>query len=83
MLRELQDRRRALVVRSAFQRLRISAQLAPTARRLAAADRVVATLRAHPVAAGIALTGLALIGPRRLFRWAMRIAPIYSLLVRI
>jgi hypothetical protein len=82
MSRALEDRRRALVLRSTLQRLRISVQAAPAARRLAAVDRVVTTLRAHPVAAGIALTGLALIGPRTLFRWAMRVAPAYSLLVR-
>jgi hypothetical protein len=82
MRRALQNRREALVLRSTLQRLRISVQMAPAARRLAAADRVVATLRAHPVAAGVALTGLALIGPRALFRWAMRVAPIYSLLPR-
>jgi hypothetical protein len=80
--RELQRRREALVIRSSFQRLRISVQVGPAARRLAAVDRVVAVQRAHPVAMGVALTGLALIGPRALFRWAVRIAPIYSLLVR-
>jgi hypothetical protein len=83
MRSELQDRREALVLRSTLQRLRISVQMAPAARRLAAVDRVLATLRAHPIAAGVALTGLALIGPRALFRWAMRVAPIYSLFGRI
>ena len=82
MRRALEDRRHALVLRSTLQRLRISVQMAPAARRLAAVDRVVATLRAHPVAAGVLLTGLALIGPRVLFRWAMRIAPVYSLFAR-
>ena len=82
MIRELKDRREALVARSAVQRARISAQLAPAARRLAAADRFAATLRAHPVIAVIAATGLALIGPRKLLRWAVRVAPIYSLLAR-
>jgi hypothetical protein len=83
MRSELQDRREALVLRSTLQRLRISVQMAPAARRLAAVDRVVATLRAHPLAAGVALSALALIGQRALFRWAMRIAPIYSLFARV
>lgn len=83
MIRALEIRRRALVVRSAIQRGRLSAQLVPAARRLAAADRVVAALRAHPVMAGIAVTGLALIGVRPLLRWAVRIAPLYALLGRL
>jgi hypothetical protein len=83
MMRELEHRRRALVIRSALERARISAQLQPTARGLAAVDRVVATLRAHPVATGVALSGLAIFGPRKLFRWAIRIAPFYSLFARI
>jgi hypothetical protein len=83
MSRALQQRRETLVLRSTLQRLRIAVQIAPAARRLAAVDRVVATLRAHPVAAGAVLAGLALIGPRMLFRWAMRVAPIYSLIARI
>ena len=76
MSRGLQDRRRALVIRSSLQRLRISVQLVPGVSRLAAVDRVVTTLRAHSVAAGVVVTGLALIGPR----WATRIASVYSLL---
>jgi hypothetical protein len=82
MMRELGERRRALILRSVVQRARLSIQMAPAARRLAAADRVVATLRTHPVATGLALTGLALLGPSKLFGWAIRIAPIYSLLAR-
>ena len=82
MGRALRHRREALVLRSTLQRLRISVQVAPAARRLAAVDRVVATMRAHPIVAGVGLTALALIGPRALFRWAMRVAPVYSLLLR-
>jgi hypothetical protein len=83
MIRDLARRREALVLRSGLQRAEIAAQLSPAARKLAAVDRVTATLRAHPVMAGVAATGLALIGPRRLLRWVMRVAPIYSLLSRI
>jgi hypothetical protein len=83
MSRALQDRREALVLRSTLLRLRMSLQMAPAARKLATVDRVVATLRSHPIAAGVALTGLALIGPSTLFRCALRIAPLYSLLARI
>jgi hypothetical protein len=78
MLREQTDRREALVLRSTVQRARLSALLAPAAQGLAAADRVAATLRAHPILAGIGVAGLLLIGPRRLVRWAIRGAPFYS-----
>ena len=83
MLRELQDRRETLVVRSALQRARISARLTPAARALAAADCVAATLRAHPMAAGIAAIGVVLVGPRKLLRWAVRAGALYSLLARL
>jgi hypothetical protein len=82
IIRTLQRRREALVLRSTAQRARLSARLAPAARKLAAADRLVAAVQAHPVIAGIAATGLALIGGRRLLRWALRIAPLYALLVK-
>jgi hypothetical protein len=80
IIRTLQRRREALVLRSTAQRARLSAGLAPVARKLAAADRFTAAVRAHPVMAGIAATGLALVGGRRLVRWALRIAPLYALL---
>jgi hypothetical protein len=80
IIRKLQRRREALVVRSTVRRARLSAQLAPVARKLAAADRLVAVVQAHPLMAAIAATGLALIGGRRLLRWALRIAPLYALL---
>jgi hypothetical protein len=78
MIRDLEDRREALVLRSTLQRAQLSARLAPAAHKLAVADRVAATVRAHPILAGIGLTGLLLIGPRRLVRWAVRGAPFYS-----
>jgi hypothetical protein len=82
IIRKLQRRRDALVLRSTAQRARLSAQIAPFARKLAAADRFTAAVQAHPVVAGIAATGLARIGVRRLLRWAVRIAPLYALLAK-
>jgi len=82
MMRELGHRRAALVARSSVQRACIAARLAPAARGLAAADRFAATLREHPVMTGMAASMLALIGPRTLLRWAMRLVPIYALLTR-
>jgi hypothetical protein len=76
----LPARRAALVARSAAQRAQILAQVAPVARKLAAADRVVAALRAHPLITAIAAACLALIGPGKVLRWALRVVPIYSFL---
>ncbi len=83
MILKLERRREALVLRSRLQRARLAVQLAPAARKLAVADRAIAALRAHPIIAGLAATGLALIGPRRLLRWGMRVVPLYSVLARL
>lgn len=82
-LARLERRRCALAARSAAQREEIVAALAPAARRLAAADRALQALRAHPLlAVSIAAAVLGFIGPRRLVFWAARALPIYSLLRR-
>jgi hypothetical protein len=80
ILHRLQARREALIARSSSQRASVSAQLAPAARKLAAADRVLAALEAHPFIAALAAAGLALIGPGKVLRWALRVVPIYAFL---
>ncbi len=82
LLRSLKARREALVVRSGLQRKEIGKALAPAQRMVAAGDRAVAALRAHPVIAAAAAAALALIGPGRWLRWALRAVPIYSFLRR-
>lgn len=82
-LGKLAQRRAALAALSATQREEIAAALAPAARRLAAVDRALQALRAHPLlAVAIATTLLGSIGPRRLLFWAVRALPFYSLLRR-
>jgi hypothetical protein len=83
MIRTLEGRREALVVRALIQRERLSAQWAPAARRLAATDRVVTALRTHPVMTGLAVAGVALMGPGALWRWVVRIGSLYALVARI
>ena len=78
----LAQRRAALVALSTAQRAEIGAALAPAARKLAAADRALETLRAHPLLAGIVAAALGFLGPRRLLFWAARALPIYSLMRR-
>lgn len=82
-LRRLQARREVLVARSTLQRARLGRLLQPAARGLAAADRVAATVRAHPVLTVVAATSVVLIGPRSLLRWAVRVAPVYAFLRRM
>ena len=75
-------RREALVQRSAAQRARIAAALAPAVRKLAAADRALEMLRSHPFVAAAIAVALGYLGPRRLIFWAARALPVYSLLRR-
>jgi hypothetical protein len=80
--RRLAERREALLALSAAQRARIALQLAPAMRVAGIADRVVSTVRAHPVAFALAA---GLIAPRRgrsLLGLLARALPLYSLLRR-
>ena len=81
-LRALTLRRGALVARSAEQRARISLQLAPVARVAGIADRVVSTVRAHPLPFALAAAFLVLRGRRSLLGVLARALPLYSLLRR-
>jgi len=81
-LRELDLRRMLLVERSGAERAALGTAAAPLVRRLAAVDRVVASVRAHPVLAAAAVGAVALLGPRRLLAWVARAAALYSLLAR-
>ena len=80
LLRTLTARRDLLVARCAQQRADIRAHLAPISSTVSAADRVLATVRANPLIAVGAAAVLALISPTRVWRWALRVLPIYSLL---
>lgn len=79
-LRELERRRLVLVERSAAQRAALAEAAAPITRRLALADRVVATMRAHPLLTGLAAGAIVFLGKQRLFAWAVRAVGLYSLL---
>jgi hypothetical protein len=82
-LRELEVRRMALVERSAAERAAIAAAVSPLARGVAAVDRIVGSVRAHPILA-IAAAGAVVLGRRgRLVDWVARGAAVYSLLRRI
>ena len=78
----LARRRVALVALSTAQREQIAAALRPAGRGLAAADRALEALRAHPFIAGAIAAALGFLGPRRMLFWAARALPFYSLLRR-
>jgi hypothetical protein len=78
----LARRREALVALSTAQRETVEAALAPAVRGLAAADRALGALRAHPFIAGAIAAALGFFGPRRVLFWAARALPFYSLLRR-
>jgi hypothetical protein len=81
-LAALAERRRALVAQCAWQRALLARQLAPAARVLGLADRLVAAVRAHRLlfVAGAAL--LALARRRPVLPALARLAPLYALLRR-
>jgi hypothetical protein len=81
-LRELEVRRMVLVERSAAERAAIAAAVSPLARGVAAIDRIVGSVRAHPILA-VAAAGAVALGRTRLLDWVARGAAIYSLLRRI
>ncbi len=80
--RRLAERREALLALSAAQRARIALQLAPAVRVAGIADRVVSTVRAHPVAFTLAAGLIALRRGRSLLGLLARALPLYSLLRR-
>lgn len=81
-LRTLAARREALLARSSAQRARIALQLAPLARVAGFADRIVSSVRAHPVAFTLAAGLIALRRGRSLLALLARALPLYSLLRR-
>ena len=80
--RRLAERREALLALSAAQRARIALQLAPAVRVAGIADRVVSSVRAHPVAFALAAGLIALRRGRSLLGLLARALPLYSLLRR-
>ena len=80
--RELQRRRIGLVARCSSQRAAIAAAAGPLAVKAAAADRVLTTVRVHPIIATLAAGALAGLVPRVLPPWLTRVWLLYSLVRR-
>ena len=75
----LARRREELMARSAAQRDRLIADGGALFSKAAVLDRVVSTVRRHPLATGIALSAVLLSGPRKLLDLAGRLVSLYLL----
>ena len=78
----LARRRERLVAHSTAQRAQLVASFEPIGRAAATLDRIVGPIRRHPVIATLAVTGVALLGSRKIFDLASRAVTIYMLLRR-
>ena len=79
-LRELQRRRIRLVSRCAEQRTAIAATAGPIVTKAAAADRVLAAVRTHPITLTLAASAVTGLLPRLLPPWVTRVLLVVSLL---
>jgi hypothetical protein len=82
-LHALELRRVALVHRCGQQRAALAVAASPFTSKLAMADRVGTSLRAHPVIAAFGAGALAWLGGRRLVRLALRALTVLSFARRL
>jgi hypothetical protein len=82
LTRALAKRRHTLTALSREQRAGLVAAAQPTARGLAALDRVLAVVRARPFVIALATAAFVILGPRRLLPWVLRVAPFVAFLRR-
>ena len=78
----LAARREALIAQSNAQRSAIVSNAQPFLKGAATLDRIVGPVRRHPVIAALAVTGVALLGSRKIFDLATRAVTIYMLVRR-
>lgn len=76
----LARQREELVARSAAQRSGLVASWEGIVEKTAAADRILSTVRRHPVAVSAVVAGVVLLGSRRLFDVSERLLTLYLLL---
>jgi hypothetical protein len=70
------------VARSAAQRMALAVTAEPLLRKAASIDRVVGYVRRNPIITALAVGGVALLGPRRLWDLGARAITLYTLLRR-
>ena len=79
---ELARRRIGLVAQCSIQRDALAVAVIPLAEKAGALDRVLSTVRAHPIVATLAAGALAGLVPRVLPPWLTKLWLLYSLLRR-
>ncbi|HJY78065.1 MAG TPA: hypothetical protein VKE95_15620 [Burkholderiales bacterium] len=80
--RELRRRRIGLVEQCAAQRAAVAASVVPLTARAGAVDRVLTTVRGHPILAALAAGAVGGLLPRFIPPWLTRLWLLYSLLRR-
>jgi len=75
-------RRHELVARSASQRSALIDGIEPLMRKAAALDRLVTSVRGHPLVTGLIAGAVALVGARKLFELTTRLLSLYMLFRR-
>ena len=80
--RELQRRRIGLVEQCAAQRAAVAASVVPLTVKAGALDRVLSTVRGHPIIATLAAGAVGGLLPRFIPPWLTRLWLLYSLLRR-
>ena len=73
-------RRRELVDRSAMQRSALVGSVEPLVHKAAALDRVITSVRHHPVTTGLAAAAVVLLGARQVLALGSRALTLYALL---
>ena len=79
----LAERREALVARSAAQRDALVDGAAPLLHKAAAVDRVVSSVRRHPVFTGLATLAIVIVGSRKLVELGAHALALYGLIKRL
>jgi len=80
--RELRRRRIGLVEQCSAQRAAVAAAAVPLTAKAAGLDRVLTTVRVHPILAALAAGALGGLVPRVIPPWLTRLWLLYSLLRR-
>ena len=80
--RELQRRRIGLVEQCAAQRAAVAASVVPLTAKAGAVDRLLTTVRVHPIIATLAAGAVGGLLPRIIPPWLTRLWLLYSLLKR-
>jgi len=78
----LAARRNELVARSAAQRSALIAEAQPLVDTAAKLDRLVGSVRHHPIVTAVAAAGVLLLGARPLFALGARLLTLYALVRR-